>query len=385
MKKKFYLKTFILIFVVVAFAVPIYGDLQEEKDKKAEMEKELKDTESYLSSLENLKSDSEAYIAAIDKRVGELASNIYSLEQQAAEKQSEIDAKEVEIQNKEAEIDKQYEDMAVRIQYMYENGNAQSATMILQSADMEELLNRANYITELTQYDRDMLNELEASKAELDIQKTELQSALNELNSVLNETKSEQQAQQTLMSNKKTELDAYYNKIYGTNSQIQALEEDIAAQEELIKELEEIERKRKLQNLQLTYNGGQLLWPLPGYSYISSPFGYRVHPITGVSHLHSGIDIPAPLGTPIYAAYDGQVAWANYNWSAGNWIGIDHGNGLYTIYMHMSAFKVEEGTYVKKGDLIGLVGSTGSSTGPHLHFTVRLNGSYVEPLSYVSP
>lgn len=85
MKKKFYLKTFILIFVVVAFAVPIYGDLQEEKDKKAEMEKELKDTESYLSSLENLKSDSEAYIAAIDKRVGELASNIYSLEQQATE------------------------------------------------------------------------------------------------------------------------------------------------------------------------------------------------------------------------------------------------------------------------------------------------------------
>lgn len=385
MKKKFYLKTFILIFVVVAFAVPIYGDLQEEKDKKAEMEQELKDTESYLSSLENLKNDSEAYIAAIDKRVGELASNIYSLEQQAAEKQSEIDAKEVEIQNKEAEIDKQYEDMAVRIQYMYENGNAQSATMILQSADMEELLNRANYITELTQYDRDMLNELEASKAELDIQKTELQSALNELNSVLNETKSEQQAQQTLMSNKKTELDAYYNKIYGANSQIQALEEDIAAQEELIKELEEIERKRKLQNLQLTYNGGQLSWPLPGYSFISSSFGYRVHPITGVSHLHSGIDIPAPLGTPIYAAYDGQVAWANYNWSAGNWIGIDHGNGLYTIYMHMSAFKVEEGTYVKKGDLIGLVGSTGSSTGPHLHFTVRLNGSYVEPLSYVSP
>lgn len=383
--KKHIIKPCLLLIMVLAFAVPIYGDLQEEKDKKEEMEKELKDTESYLSSLENLKDDSEAYIKAIDERVGELANNIYSLEQQAEGKQEEITAKEAEITAKEAEIEKQYDDMAVRIQYMYENGNAQSATMILQSKDMEDLLNRANYITELTQYDRNMLNELQTAKAELDLQKAELQSALNELNSVITETKAEQQAQESLMANKQTELNQYYSEIYGANSQIQALEEDIAAQEKLIKELEEIERKRQQQNLQLTYDGGQLQWPLNGYSSISSSFGYRIHPIYGTSHLHSGIDIPAPMGTPIYAAYDGQVAWANYNWSAGNWIGIDHGNGLYTIYMHMSAFKVAEGTYVKKGDLIGLVGSTGSSTGPHLHFSVRLNGSYVEPLSYVSP
>lgn len=382
MKKKFYIKALVLLFVICAFSAPIYGDLQDEKDKKEEMEKELKDTEKYLASLEGLKNDSEAYIAALDKRVGELASNIYNLEQQSINKQAEIDAKQIEIEAKEDEIDKQYDDMAIRIQYMYENGNAQSATMILQSADMEELLNRANYITELTQYDRDMLNELQDAKANLDVQKAELQAALNELNGVLAETREEQQAQQILMANKQSELSSYYNKIYGANAQIQELEAEIAAQEELIKKLEEIERNR--QNLHLTYDGGQLMWPLPGYSRITSPFGYRIHPITGVSHLHSGIDIAANMGTPIYAAYDGQVAWANYNWSAGNWVGIDHGNGLYTIYMHMSAFKVSEGDYVKKGDVIGLVGSTGSSTGPHLHFTIRVNGSYVDPFTYVT-
>ena len=144
-----------------------------------------------------------------------------------------------------------------------------------------------------------------------------------------------------------------------------------------------MERKRKLQGITLTYDGGRLEWPLPGYSRISSDFGTRVHPITGITHTHSGIDLPAPTGTPIYAAYDGQVAWSNYNWSAGNWVGIDHGNGLYTVYMHMSKLLVSEGQYVKKGDLIGLVGSTGSSTGPHLHFSIRLNGAYVDPKQYV--
>lgn len=382
-KRLFIIKSCLLIAIVLLVSLPSYGDLQEEKDKKTQMEQELKDTESYLASLESLKSDSEAYIAAIDKRVEELAGNIYSLQLQATAKQEEIDLKNKEIAQKEAEIEKQYDDMAIRIQYMYENGNAQSATMILQSEDMTQLLNKATYISELTQYDRDMLTDLENSKAELEVQKVELQAALNDLNSLIEEAKAEQNAQENLMSSKQVELNNYYNQIYGANNQIREIEEDIAAQEALIKELEEIERKRKEANLQLTYDGGQLEWPLPGYSYISSPMEWRVHPITGAYHLHSGIDIPAPTGTVIYAAYDGQVAWSSYNWSAGNWIGIDHGNGLFTIYMHMSGFLVSEGDYVKKGDPIGLVGSTGSSTGPHLHFSVRLDGQYVQPLSYV--
>jgi murein DD-endopeptidase MepM/ murein hydrolase activator NlpD len=125
---------------------------------------------------------------------------------------------------------------------------------------------------------------------------------------------------------------------------------------------------------------------LPGYSRISSYFGYRANPFSGKGQeYHSGIDIPAPQGTKIVAAYDGQVAWSNYSGSAGNWVGIDHGNGIYTVYMHMSKRSVQEGQMVKKGDVLGLVGSTGRSTGNHLHFAVRKNGEYVDPQKWVSP
>ena len=134
------------------------------------------------------------------------------------------------------------------------------------------------------------------------------------------------------------------------------------------------------------YDGGQMIWPLPGYTRLSDDYGMRIDPFGGSGQsMHNGIDIPAPAGTPIVAAYDGQVAWSYYNWSAGNWIGIDHGNGIYTVYMHMSKMIASEGQYVKKGDVIGLVGTTGSSTGNHLHFAVRLNGSYVNPHDYVTP
>lgn len=378
------IKACALACTILFLALPSYGDLQDEKDKKEQMEQELKDTESYLESLEGLKADSEAYIEAIDKRITELALNIYDLQNQVVAKQQEIDVKTQEIADKEAEIEEQYADMAIRIQYMYENGDTQYATMILDSEDMTQLLNRANYISELTQYDRNMLVELQNSKAELDVQKAELQSALNELNTHLEEITAEQQAQETLLSSKQEDLNLYSQQILGANSQIEEIQEDIAAQEAIIKELEELERKRKEQALNMTYDGGQMAWPLPGYSRLSSYFGYRSNPFTGLNtEFHSGIDIPAPSGTVIYAAYDGQVAWSYYSGSAGNWIGIDHGNGIFTVYMHMSGFIAHEGDYVKKGDPIGLVGSTGRSTGPHLHFSVRVNGSYVDPLSYV--
>lgn len=385
MKKKVWsLKLCLLLLIVTCFAVPVYGDLQDEKDKKEEMEAELKDTEAYLESLEVLKSDNEAYISALDARISELALNIYNLEQQAVSKQAEIDAKNVEILAKEAEIEKQYDDMAMRIQYMYENGNFQYAEMLLGSSSMDDFLNKAEYIAELTQYDRNMLVELENAKLELDAQKVQLEAALSELNELIAEAQEERAAQETLLASKYNELSFVNNEISGTTANIEEIIEDIAAQEAIIKELEELERKRQEANLNLTYDGGQMKWPLPGYSRLSSYFGYRNNPFGGTStEFHSGIDIPAPTGEVITAAYKGQVAWAYYSGSAGNWVGVDHGNGIFTVYMHMSGFLVQEGDYVNIGDPIGLVGSTGRSTGPHLHFSVRVNGSYVDPLSYV--
>lgn len=131
------------------------------------------------------------------------------------------------------------------------------------------------------------------------------------------------------------------------------------------------------------YDGEELAWPLEEYSRISSDYGYRWHPILGVWKKHDGVDIAAPMGTPIYAALPGRVTVSTYSKTAGNYVVLDHGNGLKTLYMHASELDVQVGQIVNKGDTIAKVGSTGRSTGPHLHFAVNLNGGYVNPWTYL--
>ena len=131
------------------------------------------------------------------------------------------------------------------------------------------------------------------------------------------------------------------------------------------------------------YGGGQFVWPAPNYTRISDDYGMRMHPTLGVEKFHNGIDLAAPSGSPILAAYDGDVVGAGYSSTMGNYLMIDHGDGLLTIYMHASKLYVSTGAAVSKGQKIAAVGSTGRSTGPHLHFGVRLNGNYVSPWKYL--
>ena len=159
------------------------------------------------------------------------------------------------------------------------------------------------------------------------------------------------------------------------NEIIEALEAAVAA-----------ERKRILEEsgIVLTYDGGKFKMPIASYTRVSSPYGWRMHPTLGVEKYHNGIDLAAPTGTAIYAAYDGIVVASAYSSSMGNYVMIDHGSGLYTIYMHASKLYVSEDDVVVRGETIAAVGSTGRSTGPHLHFGVRLNGAYVNPSNYVT-
>ena len=163
-------------------------------------------------------------------------------------------------------------------------------------------------------------------------------------------------------------------------------EADIAAQNETIAALEAAvaeERKKLAAEQGRKYDGGVFSWPAPSYTRISDDYGYRIHPILKVQQFHNGIDMAAPGGSPILAAYDGKVVAAAYSSSMGNYIMIDHGDSLYTIYMHASALYVSKGQEVSKGEKIAAVGTTGRSTGNHLHFSVRLNGNYVSPWSYL--
>lgn len=355
------------------------------------MQEELKDTQALLKELEGLKGDTEKYITKLDTRMNELADNIYDLEQSVSAQKLAIEETKVSITEAQKEIDAQYEAMKLRIQYMYENGEFSYLAMIFNSDCMAEMLNRAEYLGQITSYDREQLTKFEQAKADLDAKELKLENELANLEATLDEIEEEQNATEKLLAVKQEELSEHIHDIESTENDIQHMESDIETQKAIVAELEEIERKRKEQEAlnalkKLTYDGGTMTWPLPGYSRLSSYFGTRPNPFgQPTQEYHSGIDVPAPKGTKIVAAYDGEVAWSYYSSSAGNWVGIDHGDGIYTVYMHMSKRLVSEGDMVKKGDVIGLVGTTGRSTGNHLHFGVRKDGKYVDPLDWVSP
>lgn len=398
MKKKLWLVTrVVLIFAVIgclsgALADDKYGaNLDEEKKKQEQMQSELKDTQTLLKKLEGLKGDTEEYISTLDTRLNALADNIYAMEQSVAAQKVVIEETKVSIANAQAEIEAQYEAMKLRIQYMYENGEFSYMSMLFDSESMSDMLNKAEYLGQITSYDRDQLEKYKMAKAELDAKELKLEKELAELEATLAEIEAEEAATEQLMAAKKTELAEHIHDIESTENDIENIESDLETQKAIVAELEEIERRRKEQEAlnalnKLTYDGGTMTWPIPGYSRLSSYYGTRPDPFgKPTQEYHSGIDVSAPKGTKIVAAYDGEVAWSYYSSSAGNWVGIDHGDGIYTVYMHMSKRLVSEGQKVKKGDVIGLVGSTGRSTGNHLHFGVRKNGKYVDPLNWVTP
>ncbi|MEE0686009.1 MAG: peptidoglycan DD-metalloendopeptidase family protein [Lachnospiraceae bacterium] len=383
--------TSVVIYVSLSLVRQNYAaSIEEEKKKQEEMQKELKNTEKYLKELETLKGNTQAYIKELDVRLNQLTDNIYEIESQISVKKGEIEATKLDIEKAKEDINSRYESMKLRIQYMYENGESSYIDMILGSQNMNELFTRAEYLSKITAYDREQLEKLQLAKEELDAKEATLIAEEAELEGLLNEAQAEQNATEDLIAAKRDVVEGYASDISDAEAEKKNLLEDIETQKAIIAELEEIERKRReeaLKNqLNLTYDGGKMTWPVPGYSRISSYYGTRPDPFgSPTQEFHSGIDIPAPRGVNIISAYDGEVAWSYYSNSAGNWVGVDHGDGIYTVYMHMSKRLVSEGDKVKKGDVLGLVGTTGRSTGNHLHFAVRQNGSYVDPLKWVSP
>ena len=198
----------------------------------------------------------------------------------------------------------------------------------------------------------------------------------------------EQESLETLISEKQTEIDAYQADINDKEAVLKAYEAEIAARNAEIKALEDAVKAEQAaleaaSNPKRTYDGGMFAWPAPSYTRISDDYGNRIHPTLGVNRFHNGVDMAAPGGSPILAAYNGTVVAAAYNSSMGNYIMIDHGDNLFTIYMHASALYVSKGAEVVKGQKIAAVGTTGRSTGNHLHFSVRLNGNYVSPWGYL--
>lgn len=365
------------------------GQIEEAEKERKELQSGLTDLKRIKAELENSKNDLTKYVQELDSNLADIEAKIEELKELITKKEAEITETEKNLEEAQKIEQEQYEAMKVRIQFMYERGDDFFLEMLLASESFAEMLNKADYIEQLSAYDRKMLDEYALNSQMIQLYKEELETE----KSILDEAKAgvvaEQAALEELIGEKEQQITAYQSDINNKEAAIREYEADIAEQNEVISALEKAVAEEKAKLLAengsvITYDGGMFAWPCPDYKRISDDYGNRMHPTLGVEKFHNGIDLAAPSGSAILAAYDGKVVASSYSSSMGNYVMIDHGNELYTIYMHASALYVNKGDIVVKGQKIAAVGSTGRSTGPHLHFGVRLNGSYVSPWNYLS-
>lgn len=387
------------LLLAVAGISPVYAtkqDVEDAKKKVSSLEQEKKKVEDSLKNLEGLKSDAAAYVKQLDGNLEALNGELEQLAGQIAAKESDIDLANQQLDEAKAVEQQQYEDMKLRIKYMYERGETSYIDMLLQADDMVQLMNRAEYIQKISEYDRQKMDEYVATKDTIAAHEQLLQSEHAELLGLQEQTEAKQQSVETLLAQKSKELKNFENQIDAAQGQISEYEKDLKAQEGRIQQLEaEIKRKEEEARKAAEAAGKSyktvslgninFIWPCPSSSRITSGFGGRSSPTEGASSNHQGIDIGASSGSAIIAAASGTVVVSTYSYSAGNYIMLSHGGGVYTVYMHCSQLLVSEGQEVSQGQTIAKVGSTGYSTGPHLHFGVRTGGRYVDPRNYVSP
>lgn len=372
-----------------SFIIPVYGATTKDKIKEKEeqlkqLEKEQQELKNKIEQLKKEQKDLLSYIGLLDAELDRMTTNLLNLEGQKADKEAQIEQTKADIEAaKEVEAE-QYASMKLRIKYMYEQGNENFLELLLNSDDLKDFLNRSEYIKKITEYDRRKLEEFVATRESIEAYELELEDELFDLELLIAAAEAEVANMELLVAEKENEMLKYAESIASSEDMKNALDADW---DKMDAELEKLEAQLKKEEEEaknaLKYNGGQFKWPLKNYFNITSDFGYRNHPISHTWRLHNGIDIGAPTGTPIMAAYDGVVATMSYTSSAGYYVMVNHGSGVYTVYMHCSKFVASVGQTVKTGDVIALVGSTGSSTAPHLHFSVRVNGAYVDPKPYL--
>lgn len=446
--KKSWIKRFVFAAVLIIM-LPLKSDdyqaITEDDVKRAERELEAakqqaQQLDNKLNELNGSISDTESYINQVDGWISDVTLQIYNLNQEINAKQAEIDAKQTQINDTLANIDavktsiaqteinlsdaqtteaNQYSSMKLRIQYMYENGDESFLDILFSSDSMIDFLNNAEYISEISKYDREKLIEygenkdritnllanLETQKSELETQEAKYETELGELEeqkSVLDSKKSEQEVLQAsytdLYNAKNNELSNLESQQSDTEYKKQLALKEVEEQEQRVEQarkeyaawLAELARLNKDADAAVAAKLAEInvtgfTWPVPGFNRITSQFGMRMHPILGYEKLHDGTDISGAgiNGTPILAAYSGTVVLAQSYWGYGNCVKIDHGGGVVTLYAHASAILVSVGQQVNAGDTIALVGSTGNSTAPHLHFSLIIKGEFVNPLDYV--
>ena len=405
---------------------------QKKQEAAARTEKLKKETQ----SLQHQADDILAYLEEIDKKQTETMLEMEAAQAEADRITAEYNVACEDLEAAEIALAKQYEAMKKRVRYIYENGQMEQLELYLKSKSISDILNTSEYIKKINEYDHNLLEKYARMKADVQTRKDILEQQKIAMDSANLMYEEEAKYIQSIIVAKQDAF-AKYEELIGANEELlevyltelataqKTLDQAIAEQQAYIKEQEEIRRrqleearrremeeasrKAQQQKQQQQQNGGnnnsssnvtpqnnaagitqtdvtdinKMIWPLPGDHRTASKFGPRVPPCAGASSFHKGWDIGGKLGAQIVSVLAGTVTTAGYNSSSGNQVVVNHGNGYSTHYMHMSKILVTKGQKVKQGEVLGLVGSTGVSTAPHLHFSLSKNGTMIDPAPYL--
>ena len=381
----------VLLNAVNASAAVTQKEIDKLKEEKKEYVRRKNEIQSLINTIEFEKKTELAKKSVLDDRIMLTDMEINNITETIAYYEELIIEKESEVVAAQAREDQQFLDYKQRVRDMEENGVISYLEIIFDFTSFSDLLARLDFVGDIMQADENMYNNLiiakkttEAAKVALETSKSEMEEEKIQQEQLKAEL--EEQLDQANELIKTIEADLESER--ALQAQIEAEEEKI--QREINQKVEELRRQQEIERQKAAKAAGGsvkgtgvLGWPLPSSRNVTSPFGTRMHPIYKVYRKHTGIDISGKHGANIVAADSGTVITSAYSSSYGNYIVISHGNGITTLYGHMSSRKVSDGAKVTKGQVIGLVGSTGVSTGPHLHFEVSINGSRVNPLNYL--
>ena len=386
--------------LTAALLVPAWGGLARQvraasqseidalKAEQAESQARQEELKEQLAGVKEDQAAAQQKRQLLQQQLEAINAELDSIDAQISYYDGEIAQKEAERREAEAKEQAQYERFCERVRAMEEEGTVSYWSILFNAEDFSDLLDRLADVDAVMDYDNQVMEELTAARQELE----RLQAELERLQAELESARAEEQAAKDQQEAKKAEQQAKVAEAQKLLDQINAdaaelnrqlddeMEGAAEIQAEIARKQKQLEEERRQNNVTID-SETNYLWPLPGYYRLTSLFGYRIHPITGKAHSHTGIDIPAPGGTPIQACKSGQVVTSAYHYSYGNYVVIDHGNGNSTLYAHMSSRAVSEGQMVSQGQTIGYVGTTGSSTGNHLHLEVRDNYTRVDPES----
>ncbi len=404
--------------------------LKEAEARKKELEESKKRSEALLAEYSKEKESIEEYISELDLRLNDIMLTLLELQENITQTQAELKEAAEELTRAEKQRDDQYATMKARVKYIYENGETTYLDVIFNAGSISDILNQLEYVSSIQAYDNALLDRYVTTCEVVEQRKAVLEATLDNLSSLQAQEELEQQTVQELYDLKAAQIEELCEKMGIEDELLFTYIDQISGQEEAIdsildaeeQRVAELESKRKAEEEKLReeeqkrilaeqraaehqkQNTGQkvydpdainyvvltdetdpyeMIWPLPGDHRTYSKFGPRKAPTKGASTYHQGWDIGGEFGAPIVSVLAGKVIVATYNSSAGNYVKVEHQPGFVTAYMHMSKIKVEVGDYVQQGQILGLCGSTGVSTGPHLHFGVQVNGTYVDPNPYI--